>query len=200
MTKSEVSGLYAELARRVDERDWSDDASVAVGALLAQPTSVLTSRLDIRDHIDGSIATLSRDGDVLMGFYLDKDAPCSCEVSVAIGGVHVSGHPIALRPGEMTPFFGEASRDVFPSIAISCSEMHAFGHPDILKHASAIYGLLPTEARRSIALSTHTLPGGAVVRDGNFGYPFSYEDENRARGKYVTTFLGVGTRSRIKIW
>ena len=170
MTESDVGGLYAELARRVDARDWFDDGSVAIGALLAQPTSVLTSRLDIRrNHVDGSVATLSRDGDVLMGFYLDKDAPCPCEVSVAIGGVHVRGHPIALRPGEMTRFFGD-SRDVFPIIAICYSELHAFGDPEVLRHASAVYGLLPTEARRSIALSTHALPGGAVVRDGNFGY------------------------------
>ena len=174
VTEEEVRSLYAELAQRASARDWSDDVTIAVSALLSQPTSVLISRLSINSNrIDGSVANLSRDGDVVMGFYLDQDAPSSCEVTVGIGGVPVRGCPMTtLHPGKMTPFFGDAASpmDFFPIIAICYSETHVFGDPEVLRHASVVYGLLPTAARRRIAGSTHALPRGAVVRDGHFGY------------------------------
>ena len=107
-----------------------------------------------------------------MGFYLDQDAPSSCEVTIRIGGVPVRGCSMTtLRPGKMTPFFGDAASptDFFPIIAICYSEIHVFGDPEFLRHASVVYGFLPTAARRWIAGSTHALPGGAVVRNGQFG-------------------------------
>ena len=172
--EEEVRCLYVELARRAVERDWSDDASVAIGALLSQPTSVLTRRLDVRRNpVDGLVATVSRDGDVVMGFYLDEDAAAAVRLCVEIGGKPVCGHPIELRPGEMTPFFGslsEGSRCFFPIIAVQYSEMHVYAEPeDVLKHVSVVYGMLSSAgARRWVATATHVLPGGATVCHGGY--------------------------------
>jgi len=149
--ESEVHGLYTELAKRVNERDWFDydNAEAAIRALLEQPTSVLKMRLDIRENpVDGSVANVCRAGDVVIGFYLDEDAGAPCEVSITVGSVPIEGHPIVLHPGEVTRFYG-ASHEVFPIIGVCYSELHLFGDAEILKHASVVYGLFSSRNVRA---------------------------------------------------
>ena len=176
-TEDDIRRLYSELARRAEVRDWycENDFSEALKALQAQPTSAIKRPLAINTNpADGSVATLGRDGDVILGFYLDEDAPKDVEVSLTIGGTGVRGCPITLRPGEMTPFFGDAAScsrtDFFPIMAVNYSETHVHGDPEALGRASAIYGFLPSAARRWVATSSHALPGGAMVCHGYFGY------------------------------
>ena len=74
-SSSEVLELYEELARRADASDWSVDSSDALSALLTQRTctSLLTCRLQGLQTTarDGSYTTLARNGDVVLGFYMD---------------------------------------------------------------------------------------------------------------------------------
>ena len=174
----DVHKLYEELSRRAEAHDWSDDVSNVFSALMTQPTALLTARLEPLARRDGSYASLVRNGDVVLGFYMDADPPMDAcvhdlKLTCTIGGVEVRGGALALRPGKMTPFFGDAasSIDFLPIMAIQYSEIHVFGHPEVLQHVSAVYGVLQAAPARSwVATTAHFLPGGAVVRDRYFGY------------------------------
>ena len=168
----EVRGLYDELAKRAEARDWSCDIAEAVSALLTRSASLLACPLVVEsvEKCDGSVASITRNGDVVAGLYLGDDAPAACDATLTVGGVTVRGGPLALRPGKLTSFFGD-SGGFFPILAIAYSEIHVFGNPDLLKHVSVVFGLLSQPAaRRCVALDAHELPGGAFVRDGYFGY------------------------------
>jgi hypothetical protein len=169
--RDEIGVLYRELSRRAERHDWfaDDGALCALCALRTQNVSLVTSPLIKSDRsYDGSYASLARDGDVIMGFYMDA-AGATGEATLSIGGVPFRGGPRMLRPGKMTPFFDDPAVP-FPIIAINYSEIHIYGDPARLAHVSVVYGFLADTARRWIATATHALPEGGVVADGYFGY------------------------------
>lgn len=169
-----VQELYAELARCANKRDWSDNLESAVSLLSVQETSLVICRLSLNQS-QTMHGIVERNGDVIIGFYLDDDNGAPCKVKLNIGGVDV-GQYITLLPGKLTSFFGSMeahTNEFFPIIAISYSMINMFGNLDDLcdlRRVSVVYGLLPKNARILVATTSHVFPGGAILRDGNFGY------------------------------
>jgi hypothetical protein len=130
--------------------------------------------------------SITRDGDILVGFYLDSTNSTPISYHITIGGCQVCDEMI-IHPGEFQ--YCLENTHVFPMIALQYSELKIHTTDDCL-NMKPVFAFLNTEPRRHLARCTnvfHLNSRDAILRSqfGHFrkdgeleSYLEKYPDDN----------------------
>lgn len=111
-------------------------------------------------------ATLSRLGDVFVGFYMrdDSEAP-EARLALTIGGQHLSD--LTIRPGEFVYLY--ENKYPCPLISLQYSEVHMTPTPaEAIKDICMVYALLETTLRRNLAMQTNIIGDNIIHMEGRY--------------------------------
>jgi hypothetical protein len=149
---------YDELLKsKINSKDWSDDIGFVLCELDKTQVTLYKQKCE---------QTVPRNGDIVVGFYLDEKSEQSLTINITIGGVICPS--LTLLPGEFKYFF---ENTYFPIIAIHSSETHI--ETEDYSNLFIIYGFAQTLLRKYLVQNTYNLNLNnkkAVIRDGYFGY------------------------------
>jgi hypothetical protein len=127
------------LGEKVTSQDWTYNLQDCLLGLLKSPVTILKQPCE---------KDIQRNGDIVVGFYLDPAAPQSLTLDLTIGGTDMN--KISIQPGEFKYFFEST---YFPIIAIQYTMTRV--HTTDYTNLSIIYGYARTCIRRHMATKIH---------------------------------------------
>lgn len=128
------------LGEKVTLQDWTCNLQDCLLGLLKSPVTILKQPCE---------KDIQRNGDIVVGFYLDPAAQQSLTLDLTIGGTDMN--KISIQPGEFKYFF--ESYTYFPIIAIQYTMTRV--HTTDYTNLSIIYGYKCTCIRRHLATKIH---------------------------------------------
>ena len=143
-SKCDINQLLQEynklLGEKVTSQDWTYNLQDCLLGMLKSPVTILKQPCE---------KDIQRNGDIVVGFYLDPAAPQSLTLDLTIGGTDMN--KISIQPGEFKYFF--ESYTYFPIIAIQYTMTRV--HTTDYTNLSIIYGYARTCIRRHMATKIH---------------------------------------------
>ena len=128
--------------------------------------------IEDRDDLRNDYYNVSRNGDILVGFYLEPNYNKK-ELTMTFGGRSIDN--LVLHPGQCTYFLN--NKHMFPIISVYYSEIHVNTTCNDFSGISCIFALLQTEPRRALANSTVLFKGtNGIIKGSWFAYRNSKDD------------------------
>lgn len=163
--------IWKRIQHDVEKKNWNRDSSEGLHELFDKGLDVILSKYPVKGK------TIERNGDIVVGFYLEEGAAKErMALALSIGGVDLPSLDIA--PGEFV--YALEGTHVYPMIAVAYSEMHI--HAEDMDGLYVIYGVIgESSVRRELATNGNVLrfASGTIanVRGGCFGYVRACESE-----------------------
>jgi hypothetical protein len=159
--------LWKSIKKDVQNRKW--DTNGLQEMIDKQLDVILVKELINFDADKKNISTISKNGDIVVGFYLDENNCNDCKLlQLDIGGDLLPN--LVIEPGEFVYVF--ENTHIYPIIASSYSKLHVI--TPSCNGLYVIYALInDSEVRRSLATSTNVLrfvSGKNAIIRGFFGY------------------------------
>jgi len=163
-----MNHVYTTLRERVKHKDWNRSGEDGLKELFENKLDVvlINEPLLITPTVK-PYCPIQRNGDMVVGFYLDANAIAPTSLQLTIGGIPLQN--LDIHPGEFAYTFEDTH--VFPLISIVYSELHIVAND--YSGLYVIYALLKDDLRRKLACEKHVLKlnsGKIAVCRGGFGY------------------------------
>ena len=160
--------IWSSIKDRVEKKQWYKTVGESLMELCTQNTSValhIENHLQVKEH-----TSVPRNGDIIVGFYLDSSNTTSVSYSISIGG-YMACETTTIHPGEFRYCF--ENTHVFPLIGLQYSELKTITTDDC-RNFKLVYACLgDIESRRHLGTCTnifHFKNSTAILRSQYGGF------------------------------
>ena len=156
--KMEVERICKIIKEKINKNEFGELKNILTNEVVVTKNSIIEDRDDLRNNY----YNVSRNGDILVGFYLEPNYNKK-ELTITFGGRSLDN--LILYPGQCTYFLN--NKYMFPIISFSYSEIHINETFNDFSGISCMFALLQTEPRRTLATSTVLFKGTNCIIKGS---------------------------------
>jgi hypothetical protein len=148
------------IKEKISKNEFGELKDILTNEVVVTKDSIIKDR----DNLKNDYYNISRNGDILVGFYLEPNYNKK-ELTMTFGGRSMNN--LILYPGQCTYFLN--NKYMFPIISFSYSEIHVNETFNDFSGISCMFALLQTEPRRALANSTVLFKGtNGIIRGSCF--------------------------------
>lgn len=159
-----MDSIWKQIKQDVDNQQWD---TKGLEELYDKELDVILVKEPIGIDPNRSYCTIQRNGDIVVGFYLDKSASSHRLIQSTIGGIPLED--LEIQPGEFVYIF--ENTHVYPIISVCYSELHVTSTN--YNGLYVIYALIrDSNLRRTLACKTQVSRlsfGKMAIFRGGFG-------------------------------
>jgi hypothetical protein len=162
-----MKSIWKTIQRDVQNKHWDTGG---LKELFDKKLDVILTRESLSYDRNRDYCTIKRNGDIVVGFYLDDSIQTPMTLQMTIGGVSLS--ELEIKPGEFVYVF--ENTHVYPLLSVAYSELHLTTPTNDCNGLYVIYALInESHIRREIAMTPQILnlsSGKVACFRGCFGY------------------------------